>query len=176
MKNWPPFVFGPELAIDRMPSFECRSFGLNSSSKRVARAAGALAERVAALDHEAVDHAVEDEAVVVRLLHLLARLRVGPLLRALGEADEVGDGLRRVLVEELDGELALRGGEVGVGAWLQLGLHAQCASHDDGQREQAANDMNASSVVSSSCGPGPSAGWQAVPDRLSYRRTPPDAP
>ena len=34
MKNWPPLVFGPELAIDRMPSFEWRCFGLNSSSKR----------------------------------------------------------------------------------------------------------------------------------------------
>ncbi len=32
MKNWPPLVFGPLLAIDRMPAFECFSFGLNSSA------------------------------------------------------------------------------------------------------------------------------------------------
>jgi len=31
-KNWLPLVFGPELAIERMPGFECRSFGLNSSA------------------------------------------------------------------------------------------------------------------------------------------------
>src|SRR4051812_16826789 len=32
MKNCPPLVFGPELAIDRMPALLCRRFGLNSSA------------------------------------------------------------------------------------------------------------------------------------------------
>ena len=32
MKNWPPLVLGPRLAIDRMPGFEWRSVGLNSSA------------------------------------------------------------------------------------------------------------------------------------------------
>ena len=31
MKNWLPFVFGPALAIDSMPAFECRACTLNSS-------------------------------------------------------------------------------------------------------------------------------------------------
>jgi hypothetical protein len=52
--------------------------------ERVARAAGAGARRVAALDHEVADDPVEDHAVVEALA---------------GELLEVGDGLRRVLVE-----------------------------------------------------------------------------
>jgi hypothetical protein len=32
MKNWLPFVFGPEFAIDRMPGLECRNEGWNSSA------------------------------------------------------------------------------------------------------------------------------------------------
>ena len=66
----------------------------------VARPADALAERIAALDHEAVDDAVEDDAVVVGLRDLLVRARVGPLLGALGESDEIRDRVRRLLIEE----------------------------------------------------------------------------
>ena len=32
MKNWPPLVFGPELAIDSTPAFSWRRFGWNSSA------------------------------------------------------------------------------------------------------------------------------------------------
>ena len=32
MKNWPPLLFGPELAIDRTPALACRRLGLNSSA------------------------------------------------------------------------------------------------------------------------------------------------
>ena len=72
----------------------------------VARAAGALPERIAALDHERVDDPVEDRPVVVRAGALPARARVGPLLGALGEPHEVLHGLGRFLVEQLDRELA----------------------------------------------------------------------
>src|SRR6185503_400076 len=78
----------------------------------VARPAVALPQRVATLDHEALDHTVKDDAVVVRLLVFLFGLGMRPLGRALGEADEVGDGLRRLGVVELDGEVAERGLEV----------------------------------------------------------------
>ena len=64
----------------------------------VAGSADPLAERVAALNHEAVDHAMKDDAVVVRLRDLLVGARVGPLLGAFGQADEVLDGLGRFLV------------------------------------------------------------------------------
>ena len=49
---------------------------------------------------------MEDEAVVERLLHPLAALGVLPGAQAAGQADEVGDGDRRLLVEELAGERA----------------------------------------------------------------------
>src|SRR6185369_12369350 len=82
-----------------------------------ARAAGAPArllilvagERVAALDHEVGDDAVEAQAVVERLLVLLAGLGVGPLLRARRQADEVRDGVGGVVLVQLDDDGALVG-------------------------------------------------------------------
>ena len=52
--------------------------GVDLVVEGVARAAGAGAQRVAALDHEAGDHAVEDDAVVERLGALGTRARVLP--------------------------------------------------------------------------------------------------
>src|SRR6266540_4886766 len=88
------------------------SAGAEFIGEAVARAARAVAERVAALDHEVLDHAMEHEAVVVRLLHFRLRLRVGPLFRAFGEADEVRHRLRRILLEELHGEVPRAGREM----------------------------------------------------------------
>src|SRR5439155_21245556 len=62
--------------------------------------AGAGPGRVAALDHEVGDHAVEDDAVVE------------PVAR---ELEEVLDGLRRLLVEELDCDRAVVGVQGRVG-------------------------------------------------------------
>ena len=67
------------------------------------RPARAIPQRVARLDHELRDHAVEDDALEVR---------------APGVADEVLDRLRRVLGEEADVDVAERGvdgGGVGEG-------------------------------------------------------------
>ena len=61
--------------------------GVDLVLERVARATGAGAERAAALDHEAVDHPVEAEAVVVLLAGAAGVVAV--VLGALGEADEV---------------------------------------------------------------------------------------
>ena len=82
----------------------------------VARAAEALAQRIAALNHESVDHAMEDDAVVEGLLALLARPRIGVLDGAFGQPDEVGDRLRRLLLEQPDGEGAFSGVEPCKGA------------------------------------------------------------
>src|SRR5262245_43122082 len=60
----------------------------------VAGTAGAGALRAAALDHEVLDDTVEDEAVVKALA---------------GELLEVRNGLRRVLVEQLEADRALAG-------------------------------------------------------------------
>src|SRR5688500_15533299 len=65
----------------------------------IAGTADPLAQRIAALNHESVDHAVEDDAVVIRLTYLSIAARIGPLLRALGEPDEVFDSLGRFLIE-----------------------------------------------------------------------------
>ena len=65
----------------------------------VARATGTGAQRVAALDHEAGDDAVEHGLVVERAGLGAGRVLPGVLLRALGEADEVVDGDRRVIAE-----------------------------------------------------------------------------
>ena len=44
----------------------------------ITRTADAAAQRIAALNHEAGDDAVKDRAIVERLLHFLAGLRVAP--------------------------------------------------------------------------------------------------
>src|SRR6267378_2663279 len=86
----------------------------------VPRSTRALAERIAALDHEIGDDAVKDRAVVVRLLDLLAAARVGPLLAALGEPHEIGHRVGRFGVEQLCGESALTRREMRVQHWYAL--------------------------------------------------------
>jgi hypothetical protein len=81
-----------------------------------AGAAGAGARRVTTLDHEALDHAVEDDAVVVRALAGLTRARVGVFLAALGELHEVANRLRGVVGEQLQPD----GADVGVQRREQL--------------------------------------------------------
>src|SRR5687768_2139417 len=75
------------------------------------RSAGAGAEWASALDHEAVDHPVEGEAVVERLVGRLMRGRIQPLLGALGETDEVLDRLRSLVREEVDDDVTTVGAE-----------------------------------------------------------------
>ena len=70
----------------------------------VAGTAAARAFRVAALDHEIRDHAMENGAVVERLSGL----------GAVGQSDEVLDRLGRLVGEKLDLEVAFRGVECGV--------------------------------------------------------------
>ena len=72
MKNCEPFVFGPAFAIASLPGLPKRwGEPLVSSSNLISGTAHAVARRVAALDHEVGNHAVEDRAVV----ELVARLR-----------------------------------------------------------------------------------------------------
>ena len=115
MKNCEPLVFGPALAIASAP--RTILWSLNSSSNCVAGAAGAGALRAAALDHEVLDDAVEDQAVVEALA---------------GELLEVRDGLRRVLVEELEGDRAL------------AGAHRRVARHSGHPRMRQFGDLRRS--------------------------------
>jgi hypothetical protein len=80
----------------------------------VAGTADPLPERVAALDHETVDHPVEDGAVVVRLSDLVIGPRVGPLLGPFRQAGKIRHGIRRFLVVQADREMAFRGDKLRV--------------------------------------------------------------
>ena len=114
------------------------SSGWISSSNCVARAAGAAAQRVAALDHEVLDDAVEDGAVVERRARLvLAGLRVGPGLLAGGQSDEVLDGLRRVVAEEVDLDVAVVGVDRG---YVCVQRHGSILSHGDERIRQCSGD------------------------------------
>ena len=64
------------------------------------RATHAVAHGAAALDDEAVDHAMEDEAVVERPPDGLPRHWILPLDAAVGQAREVGHRLGRLLLEQ----------------------------------------------------------------------------
>ena len=72
------------------------------------------AQRVAALDHEAGDHPVEDRPVVEAVAALLPGAGVDPLALALGQLGEVGDRLGRVVGEELHLDVAAVGLQGGV--------------------------------------------------------------
>ena len=117
MKNCEPLVLGPELAMARRPGSSKVRVGVDLVLEEVAGIAGAVADAVAALDHEAGDDAMEGGAVVEGLtVHLLEGLGVGPVLGAIGETDEVGDGHGGLLVVELAGEAAHGGVDDGGGA------------------------------------------------------------
>ena len=59
MKNWLPFVFGPEFAIASAPRLDGQLERALLVVELVARVARTVAARAATLDHEVLDHAVE---------------------------------------------------------------------------------------------------------------------
>ena len=72
----------------------------------VAGTAGAGAEGVASLDHEARDDAVENGAVVEGAGGLLTGRGVNPFALTLGQGHEVGHRVGGVVGEQLDGDVA----------------------------------------------------------------------
>ena len=74
----------------------------------VTGAAGAIAGRITALNHEVLDDAVERRVVVQRVIAGFTRLGVAPLLAAFGESDEILDGEGCFVFEQVDGDVALR--------------------------------------------------------------------
>ena len=79
MKNCEPLVPGPALAMASRYGLVEGEVGVELVLELVPGTAGAVAQRVTALDHEAADHPVEDRAVVQLVGGLLAGRRVGPL-------------------------------------------------------------------------------------------------
>jgi hypothetical protein len=59
-------------------------------------------ERIPALDHEAGDHAMEDESVIKGLLYLLATSGVGPFLGAFARPTKFCHGIWRFCLEKLN--------------------------------------------------------------------------
>ena len=104
MKNWLPLdsrfgltCVGLARRGERTPhvlELDLGGDGVPGAAEAVVLRIGVLRVRVAALDHEAGDHAMERGAVVEPLLHQLL---------------EVGAGLGRGLLVELDHDPALRG-------------------------------------------------------------------
>src|SRR6266481_177471 len=82
----------------------------------VSRAAHTGTVRAPALNHKIGNYAMEHQAVIEWALFFFAGFFVDEFLGAFSEADEVFDGLRCFLVEQLDDDLALRGFKDGVGA------------------------------------------------------------
>src|SRR5215831_2060689 len=123
---------------------------------------GALSERIAALDHEAVDHAMEDRAVVVRRGALLSGARIGPFLRAVGETGEIRDGLRGEILEQLDAEVAFARREMRV-------QHCVCSPACDltGFCSSTSSPITSSVAISSRFSP-----MDAVCRRTRCRRLP----
>ena len=74
--------------------------------KFVSGAACAVPQRAPALDHEILDDTVECQAVIERLSMLHAINRVSPFFGACGKAGEIGNCLRRIIVEELNSDIA----------------------------------------------------------------------
>src|SRR5690606_20591277 len=95
--------------------------GVDLVLERVARATGAGAQRATALDHEALDHPVEAQAVVVLLAAAAGVVGVG--LGPLGETDEVVDRLGSVVGEQVDDDVAAVGLERGLDV-----RHGRCLS------------------------------------------------
>lgn len=84
-------------------------FGVDFVLELVAGAADALAEGVAALDHEVADDAVEDDVLVEGAFLDFAGAGVAPFLGAVGEADEVLDGEGCVVAEEVYDDVTVVG-------------------------------------------------------------------
>lgn len=97
--------------------------GMELIFEAIARATGAVAQRITPLNHETRNHPMKNCSVVERLFDLFFGFRVAPLFRAVGEADEVGDGLGRLVFKELDDDIAHAGFEGRIdGAFLILSV------------------------------------------------------
>jgi hypothetical protein len=82
---------------------------VNLVTELVAGTAGAVSERVTALDHEIGDHPVEDGAVVERAAGLLPSGRIRPLPRSLCEIHEITDRLGCLIRKKPDDDAASGG-------------------------------------------------------------------
>ena len=80
--------------------------------ERVTRSPDSLSQWIAALYHEAINHAVDHHAVIVGLGHLFVRARIHPLFRPFRQPDKVFNRFRRFLIEKTHREVTFTGDEL----------------------------------------------------------------
>ena len=109
MKNCEPLVPGPAFAIaSRYGPVEAQ-VRVELVGELVARSAATRSGGIAGLEHEAGDDAVEDGAVVERPARGTLRVRLAVLALARRQSHEVRHGLGRLVGEQVDGDVAVRG-------------------------------------------------------------------
>ena len=72
----------------------------------ISRSTHAGAHWVAALNHEAIDDAVKDGAVIQLCIGLVTSVGIDPVALSLRQLGEVSDGLGCVVREQLDGDIS----------------------------------------------------------------------
>src|SRR4029434_9760077 len=91
VQPWGRFLDDEELATVGVGSgvghgqdarFGVLEIGIEFVLEAISRTAGAVAQRIAPLDHKAGDNAMKDRAVVKRPFHFRSSLRIGPFLGA----------------------------------------------------------------------------------------------
>src|SRR5262249_31927133 len=105
MKELSPFGFRPTFRQRQHARLVVPQLRMKLVCEVIAGAADTLAERIAALNHEPVDNAMKNGAVVVGLAHFLIGARVTPLSGALRQPDKILDSFRRLLVKQPYGEI-----------------------------------------------------------------------
>jgi hypothetical protein len=101
--------------------------GVKLVGEVIAGAADTLTKRIAALNHELVDDAMKNRAVVVGFVHFLIRAWIAPLLGAFRQPDKILDRSRHLLIEQPHGEISFTGDKlrVGFGHVSHRGYHSR---------------------------------------------------
>jgi len=118
-----------------------REVGVELVAELVAGAAAAGAGGVAALDHEAVDDAVENDAVIEVAGDHVAGV-VAVFLRACGQPGEVGDGLGGLGVEQVQRDVAVVGVQNGFHVVLLSSVPSRNGSPWGGARASGAQNVH----------------------------------
>ncbi len=93
MKNWLPFVFGPELAMDSIPGLLCFN-GIKFVLEVVTWPTGSSAAGTTSLNHELLDYPMKFETIVKALI---------------GKVDKIGHRHRGLVGKKFQVDFALVG-------------------------------------------------------------------
>lgn len=96
------------------PGFVVAQLRMKLVGKRIAGPADPLSQGIPALNHEAIDHPMEDDAVIVGPGDGLIGARIFPLLGAFRQSHKVLNRFRRLLIEQTCGEISFTRDELRV--------------------------------------------------------------